>query len=264
MQKLNDKGAETRMIIIGEKLNSSIPKSKELMANSDVQGLKDLVKQQVEAGVDYIDINAGIFISTEVEMLKWLVNLVQEETEIPLCIDTTNSKALEAALKLSKQKAMINSISLEGSRFEKVSGLAIEHDSAVIGLCQKSDKIPDNVQERIEAGVELAEKMLDAGMKHENVYLDPLVTTVATQQGAVKVVYDTIIGLKKEVPYAGILCGLSNVGFVLPRRELINCTFLAILGIVGLDGAIIDPGERVNVNISNNKYACGTRSAGNF
>ena len=137
MQKLNEKGAGTRMIIIGEKLNSSIPKSKELMANGDVQGLKDLVKQQVEAGVDYIDVNAGIFISTEVEMLKWLVNLVQEETEIPLCIDTTNSKALEAALKLSKQKAMINSISLEESRFEKVSGLAIEHDSVVIGLCQK-------------------------------------------------------------------------------------------------------------------------------
>ena len=106
---------------------------------------------------------------------------------------------------------------------------------------KKSDKIPDNAQKGIEACAELAEKMFDAGMKHENVYLDPLVPTVATQQDAGKVVYDTIIGLKKEVPYAGILCGLSNVGFGLPKRKLINRTFLAILGIAGLDGAIIDP-----------------------
>ena len=229
------------MIVIGEKLNSSIPKTRELMAAKDHLALQELARLQVESGADYIDINAGTFISTETEMLSWLVELVQEVTDKPLCIDTTNVDALAAALRLAKKPALINSISLEGTRFEDVSKLALKYGSSVIGLCQTGEKIPDCAEERVSAGIELAERLREIGIPEENIYLDPLVNAVAVNQQAAMTVFHTIAGLKAKVPFAKIVCGLSNVGFGLPKRRLINRTFLAMLTAAGLDGAIIDP-----------------------
>lgn len=232
------------MIIIGEKLNSSIPKTREMIQKRDQVVLKGLVKQQVNAGADFIDINAGTFISNEIELMKWMVEIVQEITDIPICIDSTNPRAIEESLKLCKSKALINSISLDGARFNDISELAHKYGSAVIGLCQETDKIPDNAVERIAAGSHLVEKLLEAGIPQDDIYLDPLVNAIATNQKAALTVFDTITGLKQSVPGIKIVCGLSNVGFGLPQRSLINKAFVAILISAGLDGAIIDPLNR--------------------
>lgn len=233
------------MLIIGEKLNSSIPKSREMMENRDRDGLQQLAVQQAAAGADYIDVNAGTFISTEVEMLQWLVELVQEVTDKPLCLDTTNPEALAASLSICQGKALINSISLEGDRFEEVSSLAMKYGASVIGLCQKTDKIPNNAVERIESGTILAQKLLKIGLEPEQIFLDPLVTAQSVEETAARTTYRTVAGLKQEVPFARVVCGLSNVSFGLPKRKLINRTFLAMLMAAGLDGAIMDPLDSV-------------------
>jgi 5-methyltetrahydrofolate--homocysteine methyltransferase len=229
------------MIVIGEKLNSSLPKTKELLLAKDAQRIQELAKSQDEAGADFIDVNTGECLSEEAAMMEWVIGLVQEVSQKPICVDTNSSVALEAGLKACKEKALINSISLEGDRFKEVSALAMKYDAAVIGLCQTADKIPDNAAERIEAGVTLANKLLDLGMEPERIYLDPLVTARAVDNNASLTTYQTVVGLKQELPFAKLVCGLSNVGFGLPKRKLINRTFLAMLVAGGLDGAIIDP-----------------------
>ncbi|MDR2493109.1 MAG: dihydropteroate synthase [Coriobacteriales bacterium] len=229
------------MIVIGEKLNSSIPKTKELLARKNREEVQHMVVLQDEAGADFIDVNTGEFFNDEAEMMKWLVCLVQETTEKPLCIDSTSAAVLEAGLSVCERPALINSISLEGDRFEQVSRLVVEHGASVVGLCQSADKIPDNATERIEAGLALAQRLLDLGIEPERIYLDPLVTARAVDSNASVTTYQTTVGLKKELPSVKLVCGLSNVGFGLPKRKLINRSFLSMLIAGGLDGAIIDP-----------------------
>lgn len=215
------------------------------MDHQNELGIQRLAIEQVQAGAEYIDVNAGAFISDEVELLKWLVGLVQSVTDKPLCIDTTNSKALEESLKICKQKALINSISLEGNRFDDVSKLAVKYGASVIGLCQAADKIPNHAEERIEAGQILVERLLKVGMTPENIYLDPLVTAISVDEKAGMVTFQTVTGIKKKMPNINIVCGLSNIGFGLPKRKLINRTFLAMLVAAGLDGAIVDPLDKL-------------------
>jgi len=229
------------LIIIGEKLNSSLPKTMAMLEGRDSAAIQQLAQAQDAAGACYIDVNAGQFLQDEAEMLVWLVGLVQEATDKPLCIDSVNAPALKAGLEASKAPALINSISLEEQRFADVSALAMEYGASVIGLCQKADKIPDNAPERIEAGVQLAQKLLDLGMSEERIFLDPLVTAQAVDKNAAITTFQTVLGLKREVPFAKLVCGLSNIGFGLPQRKLVNRSFMAMLVAAGLDGAIMDP-----------------------
>jgi 5-methyltetrahydrofolate--homocysteine methyltransferase len=229
------------MIVIGEKLNSSIPSSREILAAKDVGRIRELAVLQDQAGADYIDVNTGEFFNEEADMMKWLVTLVGEVTEKPLCIDSTSSAVIEAGLSVCSRPALINSISLEGARFEEVSKLVLSYNASVIGLCQTATKIPDNADERIDAGVVLVERLLALGVEAERIFLDPLVTARAVDTNASVTTFLATVGLKKRFPEIKLVCGLSNVGFGLPKRRQINRSFLSMLIVGGLDGAIIDP-----------------------
>ena len=230
------------MIIIGEKINSTLKSVRPAIEAYDAASIQKLAKRQAEAGADYIDVNAGMFINDEPQRLSWLVNTVQEVVDKPLCIDTPNPTALEAGLKACSGAApIINSITAEKERFNTVLPLALEYNAKIIALCMDDSGMPETGEERYAIAVRLIEQLTGAGMNPGSIYIDPLVRPVSTGPSYGIAALETIRRVKTEYPDVHISCGLSNVSFGLPQRKLINQVFLISAMAAGMDGAILDP-----------------------
>jgi cobalamin-dependent methionine synthase I len=230
------------MIIIGEKLNSTIPTIHTLIENLDSVAVGDLAKKQIEAGASFIDINAGMFAEEEPERLAWMATAVQEAVDAPLSIDSPNPVALKRALEVNKNpNVLINSITAEPKRFDEILPLMLEFRTSVIALCMGSGGIPQTVLERMKIAEELVTKLSKEGVAEQSIYLDPLVLPISTGSESGNIALETIRQMREEFPTTHIACGLSNISFHLPARQLMNQTFLVAAISAGLDGAIIDP-----------------------
>ena len=230
------------MIIIGEKLNSTIPAIRPAIENFDRKLIADLAKRQHEAGATFIDINAGMFLEDEPERLAWLATVVQETLDVPLAIDSPNPLAIKRALEVNKNpRVLINSISAEPRRFGEVLPLVLEYKTSVIALCMGEGGIPKTVQQRVKIAEWLVSNLFKAGVLEEDIYLDPLVLPISTDSENGNIALETIRQLRTEFPKTHIACGLSNISFHLPSRQLMNQTFLVAAIAAGMDGAIIDP-----------------------
>lgn len=229
------------MLIIGEKINSSIKSIAKAIDIKDADYIWKLAQDQVAAGADIIDVNAGAFVRQEVEILKWLVRTVQEATDVPLCIDSPNPAALQAALAVHRGKAMVNSISAETGRYENIFPVVKEYGASVIALCMDDRGIPHDAQRRIEIAHHLVEKLTSDGISLDDIYLDVLVQPISTNGTFGLVALDTIRGIKEGIPGVHTTCGLSNVSFGLPERRLLNRAFAVALVSYGMDTLIIDP-----------------------
>ena len=142
------------MIIVGELINSSRKAIKEAIDKGDIEYIKKIAVDQEEAGATYIDVNAGTFVGTEIEHLKWMIENIQQVVDIPCCIDSPDPKALEAALKVHKGTAMINSISLEEDRYDAVLPVVAGTDLKIVALCMSSDGMPETCDQRLKkAGI---------------------------------------------------------------------------------------------------------------
>jgi cobalamin-dependent methionine synthase I len=230
------------MIIIGEKLNSSVKSVKPLMENYDAAAIQDLARRQVDAGAAFIDINVGIFINDEPERMKWLVETVTQAVDTPLSIDSPNPLALEAGLKANKNgKPIVNSITNETKRFNSVLPLIKEYDTAVIALCMDDSGMPETVEDRVKIAESLIEKLTKEGVSIEDIYIDPMIRPIGTGSHYGVVAIDTIRKVRQEFPKVHIACGLSNISFGIPARKLVNQAFLIIAMSNGLDCAIMNP-----------------------
>lgn len=230
------------MIIIGELINTSRKVAHEAVAKQDSGTIQELAVRQVQAGANYIDVNAGTFVEREVEFLPWLVQTVQAVVDLPLCLDSPNPIALEKAIAVHKGVPMINSISLEHDRLHALLPLVSGHPCKLVALCMQRTSMPNTAQDRIEAADELISILTtQAGMKLEDIYIDPLVQPVAVDVSMGKAVLDAIGGIKTKYPLVNMVCGLSNVSFGLPERKRINRMFLALAMHSGLNAAILDP-----------------------
>ena len=229
------------MEIIGEKINGTRKRVGQAIIDRDAGFIKDLAKRQEEAGADFLDVNAGTKPDRETNDLLWLVNTIQEELDVPLCLDSANPGPLGAAIKEVKRTPMINSISGEVGRVEGILPLVAEHDCSVIALAISEKGIPKTLEERMVVIRQLIGETRKHGVQDEKVYVDPLVLTIATDIQAGRTTLDTIRSVKREFPDAHVISGLSNVSFGLPYRPLINRTFLTLAVEAGLDSAIIDP-----------------------
>ncbi len=232
------------MKIIGEKINGTRKRVGEAIVNRDKDFIKDLAKRQVEAGAHLLDVNAGTKPDREAEDLVWLVRSIQEELDVPLCLDSANAAPLRAALEEVKQTPMINSISGEPKKLEEILPLAADHGSSVIALAIGEKGIPKNVEDRLIVVRKLIEETRKCGVPDERVYVDPLVMTIATDTEAGRITLETIRSVKKDFPEVHVISGLSNLSFGLPYRSLINRTFLTLAIEAGLDSAIVDPMDR--------------------
>jgi cobalamin-dependent methionine synthase I len=230
------------MIIIGEKINTSLKAIRPAVENQDAATIQDVAKRQVAAGAHYIDVNCGTFPFREPELLEWLVNTVQEVVSQPLCIDSPNPEALEVALKANKNgKPLINSITAEKARFNSILPLVVKYNTSIIALCMDDDGMPETADDRVRIAERLVEAMTKEGVKLEDMYFDPMVRPVGTGSHYGVVALETIKRIMKEFPGVHTTCGLSNISFGLPARKLINQAFLISAIGAGLDSAILDP-----------------------
>jgi 5-methyltetrahydrofolate--homocysteine methyltransferase len=230
--------------IIGEKINGTRGQVHEAIVSRDAALIRSLAASQVEAGAHWIDLNAGTRPDREPEDLRWLVETVQSAVEAPLCLDSANPAALAAALAVVRTTPLINSVTGEPKRLDKVLPLARDHGCPVIALALDDNGIPRGAEERLAVISHLLAATRGAGIPDDQVFVDPLVMAVSTSRGAGLIALDTINSVRVEFPGAHITAGLSNISFGLPARHLVNRTFLALAVAAGMDTAILDPLDR--------------------
>ena len=226
------------MLIIGELINCTRKKVGEAAQKRDAEFFQDLARTQASAGAHMLDVNGGVP-EQEVELMSWLVDLVQGVVEVPLCLDSADPKALIKALPLCKQRPMVNSISDEPARWAMLPVLK-EHRPKVIALCLSESGLPSGVEDRVATASRLIDRLAGEGFALDDIYVDPCVLPVATGPHG-KNLLAAVGQISAKFPGVHISAGVSNVSFGLPLRKLLNETFLLLLMAHGLDAAIVDP-----------------------
>lgn len=229
------------MLVVGERINTSRKPIAELVARRDTEAVVREAALQREAGADYVDVNAGTFLTEEPEMLRWLVTTIQEAVSTPMCIDSPNPVAVRSALQVHRGRALLNSITGEKSRYEQLLPLVREYGCGVVALCLDDAGMPASAQDAVDKGTRLVESLLEAGVPAGDIYVDPLVRPVSTDSCAGVAVVEAIRVIKERYPGVHTICGLSNVSFGLPQRRLLNQAFLVATMTAGLDAVILDP-----------------------
>lgn len=232
------------MLIVGELINTSRRQVQEAVTRRDAAYISELARRQANAGVDYIDVNAGTLVDDEENALVWLTKTVQSAVALPLCLDSANARAIEAALAVHRGQAIVNSVTLEKDRFEQMVPLARDSGAKLVALCMDERGIPADAAHRFEIANALVEKLVKAGLERQDIFLDPLVQPISTGTDNGLVVLDTIRYARTQIEGVRIICGLSNVSYGLPGRRLLNTAFLVATMTVGLDSVILDPLDR--------------------
>lgn len=229
------------MIIVGELINSSRKAISQAIEDQDVEAIQQVAKDQHQAGADYIDVNAGTFVGQESEYVNWLVKNVQEVVDGPCCIDSPDPEAIEKALAVHKGTPLINSISLEKERFQALLPLISEHECKVVALCMGDEGMPETADDRFSIAQDLVNRLVQKGVKVEDIYVDPLVQPVSTKDSYGWEFLKAIHMIMTEIPGVHTMCGLSNISYGLPKRAVLNRTFMSMAISQGLDGAIVNP-----------------------
>jgi 5-methyltetrahydrofolate--homocysteine methyltransferase len=232
------------MLIIGEKINGTRSQVAKAIEERGKEYVQDLARKQANAGADYLDINAGTKPDLEPDALAWLVRVVQEVVDVPLCLDSVNPKALKAAMDQVEQTPIINSISGEKKRLEEILPLATKHDCPVIALALDDRGIPKTTEDRLDIVRQVIQETDRVGVVRDKLFVDPLVIAIATDTDSGLKAFEVIRGIKAEFPDIHLTSGLSNISFGLPARGLINRAFLTLALDAGLDSAIMDPMDR--------------------
>jgi len=228
-------------VIIGERIN---PTGRKKVLAALEEGNFDIVRQdaldQVAAGAHILDVNAGVPGADEPALLKDLMNMVMEVTDVPLCIDTADPEALAAALSVYEGKALINSVNGEERSLDAVLPLVKEYGAAVIGLCMDDDGIPESAEARLKVASKIIERAGKLGIEPKDIVIDPLALTMGADSSAGKLAFDTI-KLVVEKFGVNITMGASNISFGMPDRKFINSTFIAMAIHAGLTCPITNP-----------------------
>ena len=227
--------------IIGERIN---PTGRKLVLAALKEGNFDIVRQdaadQVAAGAPILDVNAGVPGADEPVLLKQLMDVVMEVTDVPLCIDTADPAALAAALAVYEGKALVNSVNGEERSLAVVLPLVKEYGAAVIGLCMDDDGIPETPEARLRVAAKIIERAGKLGIGPEDVVIDPLALTMGADSNSGKIALETLKLIVEEFG-VNITMGASNISFGLPDRKYINSAFIAMAIYVGLTCPITNP-----------------------
>jgi 5-methyltetrahydrofolate--homocysteine methyltransferase len=236
-------GAGHPFCIIGERINpTGRKKLAEELRGGDLSTVELDTHAQVEAGADMLDINAGIPLVDEAELLAKMLQTVQAAADIPICIDSSVIEALEAGLAVYEGKALVNSVTGEDDRLEEILPLVAKHGAAVIGLANDETGIPETPQQRLEIATKIVSVAGDHGIPPEDVVIDPLAMTVGADTEAVTTTLETIRLIRDNLG-VNMSLGASNVSFGLPERHVLNAAFLPMAMAAGLTSAIMNTAE---------------------
>ncbi len=227
--------------VVGERLNPTGKKRfAQALLESDFEHIEKVAIEEEEAGADILDVNVGVPGADEVELMVKTVKAVQGIVSLPLQIDSSNPRAIEAGLRVCNGRAIVNSVNADEEKLAQILPIAKKYGAAVVGLTMDEGGLPNSCEER----VEFAKKILDAaqsyGLKKEDVIIDCLTLTVSAQQDQAKETLEAVRRVSKELGLHTTL-GVSNISFGLPARKQINESFLTQAMHCGLDLPIMNP-----------------------
>ncbi|MFC1694176.1 dihydropteroate synthase [Candidatus Latescibacterota bacterium] len=231
--------------IIGERINMTRKSIRTKVWERDEAFVRNEAARQVKAGATHIDVNAGGDPSKEIEDMKWLTSIVAEEVDCPLSFDSANPEALRAGLGIcNRDGTIINSLTMEKERVERVLPLVKEFSTGIICLTMNDDGMPEDYDGRIKITDDIVALLRRNEIHIDRAYFDHLVRPASTNPGQVKFILEAIRYTRKTYPDAHISLGLSNISFGIPVRNNLNKVFLTMLVEAGCNGAIIDPTEK--------------------
>jgi 5-methyltetrahydrofolate--homocysteine methyltransferase len=233
------------MIIIGEKINASIPKIKKAISGRDERLLKKMATEQEKAGAGVIDVNVGTGEGTaedEIKDMEWLVNLVKEHLNGQICIDSANPGVLEAGVKAGMDKVgFINSVKATKDSIAGILPLVAQYNVSVIALAMDETGVPNEVSSRVRACEKIMIQVEKMGISPEKVFFDPLVLPVSTDASQGLVTLETLRAIKKEFNPSKTILALSNISFGLPCRTLINIAIAHMTMYFEVDALLMNP-----------------------
>ena len=238
------------MILIGENLNVIVKKIGTAMKEKDPRPIQEMALAEAQAGMDYIDVNLGPARKSGGELMEWIVKTVQEVVDTPLYLDTINAEAIEAGLRVYKNKkgkAVINSIMARPESMEAKFPLAQKYDAGIVALLWGPSGLPRDANERGVLAAELMQKAMEYGIPNEDIWIDPIITPITSPQSQVQVpgcieFMKMFKDLQEIAPGIKSTCGLSNVSNGAPNhlRPILNQTYLVMIERYGMSSAIID------------------------
>ncbi len=228
------------MIIIGERINASRASVKEALEKKDKAFIQREAKAQVEAGCQFLDVNCGLSRASEAGDMGWFVDAIQEKITTQLCIDSPNPEVIEKTIAKVKKKSLINSITAQKERYHNILPVALKHNCSIIALTMDEEGMPESADDRVRIAEKIYKILKSEGVSDDDIYFDPLVRPISSEPKQPQEVLKAIPKIKALGPVK-VVCGISNVSYGLPRRPLINSTFLSLALLAGMDGALIDP-----------------------
>ena len=243
------------MIIIGEKINGSIPSVAKAIAEKDEEAIKNLAIRQTEANATYIDVCASVEDEIEVETMKWLIDLVQSVTETPIAIDSPNAKVCAECIKFCNKPGLINSVSGEGTKIEDVFPVIADTEWEVVALLCDDTGIPQTAEKRLEVFANIMAEAKKYNIDPSRIHIDPLIEMLCTAEDGIKMVTDVMDEIKRQYPTIHITGAVSNISFNLPVRKILNQSFTVLSMSHGLDSAIFDPQRSYRTYLRYRSYA---------
>ncbi len=233
-------GDDNPFCIIGERINPTGRRIfQEQVRAGDLSAIIKDVKAQVDGGADMLDVNMGIPLTDEADLMRQAIKMVQELTDLPICIDSSVLEALEAGLQTYQGRALVNSTTGEDDRLDHILPLVKKYDAAIIALPNDETEIPMTVADRLK----ITEKILRAcdkhGISHDRIVIDPLAMPIGAEPQAGNLFFETVHEIKQRWDL-NMTCGASNVSFGMPNRHAINAAFLPAAMTVGLTSAVMD------------------------
>ncbi|QGU94763.1 homocysteine methyltransferase [Clostridium bovifaecis] len=235
--------------LIGERINPTGKKKfKEALKSNNIDYILTEAISQVEAGADILDVNVGLPEINEKEVMINVVKEIQSIINVPLQIDSSDSKVIEAAVRIYNGKPIINSVNGKEEVMKAIFPIAKKYGACVVGLTLDENGIPSKAEDRIKVAEKIINTAKECGIKKEDILIDCLVLTASAQQSEVM---ETVKAVKMVKEKFGVktLLGVSNVSFGLPQREILNQTFLAMALSEGLDAPILNPNNKAIMDI---------------
>jgi 5-methyltetrahydrofolate--homocysteine methyltransferase len=234
-------GFEQPFVVIGERIN---PTGRKLLAEEmkagDFSRVESDALAQIAAGAQILDVNAGIPLADEPAILAECVRLLQSITDVPLCIDSSIVEALEAGLDAYDGKALLNSVTGEEDRLERVLPLVKKYDCAVVAISNDDSGISEDINVRFDVAKKIVERASDYGIAANDIVVDPLVMPVGAVNTAGRQVMELVNRLRTELK-VNTTCGASNLSFGLPNRNGLNSAFIGMAIASGMTSAITNP-----------------------
>ena len=243
------------MILIGESINVMSKTLGPALKERNAGPIQEMARAEIKGGIDYLDLNIGPARRGGDELMKWVVNTVQAVTDMPLSLDTTNPVAMEAGLKVCKNKSLINSISLQPDRLAAGLPLAQKYNADMIGLLWGIDGMPRDANERCMLAVDMVYKSGEMGIPPEKIWIDPIASPVSVEINQVKSCVEFMSMLADVAPGCKSTVGLSNISNGTPAnlRPYLNRTYMIMLMRYGLHSAIVDAFDSELVAIAKGK-----------